>query len=84
MVAPLASDIDLSCLAYASENLAYYDTSEDPELLSMAKSMIADETGHDSFDPKSLIIITWNKVQRYGCPEDRKVNKMYSPAYMFM
>lgn len=74
MVAPLASDIDLSCPAYASENVAYYDMSEDPHLLSLAKSMIANVTGHNHFDPNFLIIVTWNKVQRYGCPEDRKVN----------
>jgi hypothetical protein len=74
VVAPLASDIDLSCMAPSTENLACYDVTEDPDLLSRAKSIIANETRRDSFNPTSLIIITWNKVQRYDCPKHQKVN----------
>ena len=73
VVAPLATDIDLSCPAYPNENLAYYDMTEDPDLLSLAKSIIVAETGYSHFNPQSLIIVTWYKVQRYNCPEDGKV-----------
>lgn len=72
-MAPLASDIDLSCPAYPNENMAYYDMSEDPDLLSEAKSMVADETGHNLFYPHSLIMVTWYKVQHHGCLDNRKV-----------
>ena len=72
VVAPLASNIDLSCPAPSTENLACYDITEDPNLLSRAKSII-NETGDSEFSPNFLIIATWNKVQRFGCPEDQKV-----------
>ena len=80
VVAPLASDIDLSCPAPSTENLACYNMTEDPDLLAWAESIIANrtmaksnKTSDDYFNPRSLIIATWNKVQRYGCPEDLKV-----------
>lgn len=75
VVAPLASDIDLSCPAQSNENVACYDFREDPDLLYWAKSIIANRTGNDTFKPTSLIIATWNQVQRFGCPEDLEVPK---------
>ena len=77
-MAPLASDIDLSCPALTNENMAYYDMSEYPDLLFLAKSMISEETGHDHFNPHSLIMVTWYKVQHYSCYDDRKVRVTFS------
>ena len=81
VVAPLASNIDLSCPAPSTENLACYDVTEDPDLLSRAKSII-NETGDSEFSPNSLIITTWNKVQRFGCPEDQKVLTIQNKAIL--
>ena len=76
MIAPFAANIDLSCPAGPNENLAYYEMTKDPNMFSLATSIVEDETGNFLFNPQSLIIISWQKVQRYNCPEDRKVNFM--------
>ena len=76
VIAPFAANIDLSCPAGPNENLAYYEMTKDPNMFSLATSIVEDETGNFLFNPQSLIIISWQKVQRYNCPEDRKVNFM--------
>lgn len=73
VVAPLLSNIDLSCLALPEENLAYYYQSDDQRLLYEVKEMIVKETYAKQFCPSSLIVVTWKKVQRFKCPQDKKV-----------